>query len=404
MTKFILFLLCCCSISAIGQDLTGIWRGHFRSTGNRLLELLGEEDRYKIEIQVDQRGKLFEGVTYSYKTTVFYGKATCSGTVNPHTKKVRLEELKIVEVRMAGGSACIMTYYLQYSKSGEEEFLEGTYSSTKTTDSTSCGKGTVFLRRVITSDFHKEPFLVDREKEKTAVKKPPVVAKSAAKPPTTTSGTNTVKKTTTPSATTKPIKKPVNTPPASTSTKTTTTPVKKPVTTPPTSTSRKTTTQKPDTQKPVVKNTPPVASNRNPTVKIVSIDSSKKVENKAAVIPRVLLTRQNELVKTITTPANEITIDLYDNGTIDNDTVSVYLDKKLVVTKQRLTGKPISIKFPLDENNMYHELVMVAENLGEIPPNTSLMVVKAGSKHYEVRITSNEQKNAVVIFKYEKSP
>lgn len=139
-------------------------------------------------------------------------------------------------------------------------------------------------------------------------------------------------------------------------------------------------------------------------MKVVSVDSSKKVERKPAVIPQVLLTRQNELVKTINTTANEITIDLYDNGTIDNDTVSVYLDKKLVVTKQRLTEKPISIKFPLDENNMYHELVMVAENLGEIPPNTSLMVVKAGNKHYEVRITSNEQKNAVVIFKYEKSP
>ena len=108
------------------------------------------------------------------------------------------------------------------------------------------------------------------------------------------------------------------------------------------------------------------------------------------------------MVKTIETSSKEITINLYDNGTIDNDTVSVYLDKKLVVSKQRLTGKPISIKFELDEDNVYHELVMVAENLGEIPPNTSLMVVKAGSKQYEVRITSNEQKNAVVIFKYEK--
>ena len=107
-------------------------------------------------------------------------------------------------------------------------------------------------------------------------------------------------------------------------------------------------------------------------------------------------------MKTISTNANEITIDLYDNGTIDNDTVSVYVDKKLVVAKQRLTGKPITVKFTLDQNNTFHELVMVAENLGEIPPNTSLMVVKAGSKQYEVRITSNEQKNAVVIFKYEK--
>ena len=56
----------------------------------------------------------------------------------------------------------------------------------------------------------------------------------------------------------------------------------------------------------------------------------------------------------------------------------------------------------LDESDDYHELVMVAENEGEIPPNTSLMIVKAGDKEYEVRITSTEQKNAMVTFKYQK--
>ena len=56
----------------------------------------------------------------------------------------------------------------------------------------------------------------------------------------------------------------------------------------------------------------------------------------------------------------------------------------------------------LDESSATHEVVMVAENLGDIPPNTSLMVVKAGDKRYEVRIVSDEQKNAVVIFKYQK--
>jgi hypothetical protein len=43
---------------------------------------------------------------------------------------------------------------------------------------------------------------------------------------------------------------------------------------------------------------------------------------------------------------------------------------------------------------------MVAENLGEIPPNTSLMIVDTGTQQYEVRITSTEQQNAMVIFKY----
>ena len=113
-------------------------------------------------------------------------------------------------------------------------------------------------------------------------------------------------------------------------------------------------------------------------------------------------TRVNELVKTIITSAKDVSIKIYDNGTIDNDTVSVYVDNKLVISRQRLTDKAITVRINLDEKVSFHELVMVAENLGEIPPNTSLMIVNAGDKQYEVRITSTEQKNAVIHFKSEK--
>ncbi len=110
------------------QDLTGIWRGHFRS--NEVYQRFYiDDDRYKIEVQIAQKNKGFEAVTYSYKTTVFYGKAEAGGTVNPNTKKVLLKELKIVELRMVAGDACIMTCFLQYSKLGDEEFLEGTYTA-----------------------------------------------------------------------------------------------------------------------------------------------------------------------------------------------------------------------------------------------------------------------------------
>ena len=143
-----------------------------------------------------------------------------------------------------------------------------------------------------------------------------------------------------------------------------------------------------------------------PNVKIVQVDTAKKADVKVPPLaniptPKVLASRENELVKTITTGATEIEINIYDNGTVDNDTISVFLDKKLVLSKKRLTEKALTLKVNLDENASYHELVMVAENLGEIPPNTSLMVVKAGKQQYEVRITSTEQKNAVVVFKYQ---
>ena len=58
-----------------------------------------------------------------------------------------------------------MTCFLQYAKSGDEEFLEGKYISMNVKDSTPCDRGTVFLRKVATSDFYKEPFLVEKEKE-----------------------------------------------------------------------------------------------------------------------------------------------------------------------------------------------------------------------------------------------
>jgi hypothetical protein len=45
---------------------------------------------------------------------------------------------------------------------------------------------------------------------------------------------------------------------------------------------------------------------------------------------------------------------------------------------------------------------MVAENMGRIPPNTSLMIVQDGDKRYQVSITSTEQKNAMVRFRYQK--
>nr|MBA2762715.1 hypothetical protein [Segetibacter sp.] len=113
-----------------------------------------------------------------------------------------------------------------------------------------------------------------------------------------------------------------------------------------------------------------------------------------------------ELVKTITTSAKEIKIDLYDNGEIDGDTISVYDNNKLIISKKGLTDKAITFTIKSDENVSTHEFVMVAENLGSIPPNTALMVITAGAKRYELFVTSTEQKNAVVVVEYnpEKQP
>jgi hypothetical protein len=64
----------------------------------------------------------------------------------------------------------------------------------------------------------------------------------------------------------------------------------------------------------------------------------------------------------------------------------------------RLSQKPISLSIRLNASEPHHEVIMVAENLGSIPPNTSIMIITTASSRYEVFISSTEQKNAKVVF------
>lgn len=361
----LLFLLVPFSnLSSFAQNLTGIWRGTF---------ITENYDTYKFEIQIKQSGNGVSGVSYSYLNTVFYGKATLTGSYAKAGKTAIIREIRTTELKMAGGSsACIMKCVLEYSKSGREEFLEGTYTSVHEKNSygakkgDDCGSGKVTLRKVTESDFYVEPFL-----RKSVTPRPPVVKnKPVTKPPVT--------------------KPPVTNPPVVKNNTTTKPPVTKPpVTKPPV-------TKPPVTNPPVVKNRPAIDSaikKENPVVK----------QNVAAIpTPNVLKTRTNELVKTLVVNDENVTVKLYDNGEIDDDTISVYMDKRLVLASKRLTAAPLTVKLKMDEDNPEHELVMVAENLGRIPPNTSLMIVESGEQRFEVRITSTEQKNAMVRFRYEK--
>src|SRR5215211_3551990 len=149
-----LFLVLVASASAFSQNVSGIWRGYFVTDGG---------DQYKYEVQINQSKKNgLSGVTYSYLDTRFYGKATFTGNYTKGSNAALVQEIKTVELKMEGGSvACIMKCRLVYVRSGNEEFLEGEYTSTYEKSDPyfgikrggDCGDGKVFLRKVPTSDF-----------------------------------------------------------------------------------------------------------------------------------------------------------------------------------------------------------------------------------------------------------
>ena len=362
LSIFSLFLVCNFSFA---QDLTGIWKGYF-------ITEFGEQ--YKLEFQIKQDNpSSVTGVSYSYLDVRFYGKATMTGSLDRSEKKFQIQELRTVEVKsLGGGGTCLMKYIFTYDKSGNEEFLEGTFvgrgedrkDPKNNGNWGDCGGGKVYLRRVQNSDFYVEPFLRDK----------PVVKRDTASK-VTTSPPPVVK--TTP-------------PKINTTTRKTTSTVKK------TSSTVKKNTSTDKTKRVIVN------LNTDSTKKITQLEIKDPITAKKTITPEVLKTRENALAQTITVNTEQVTIKLYDNGEIDGDSISVFVDKQLKLSHKRLSTSPIVLTLDFDASDTEHEVIMVAENLGRIPPNTSLMVITAGDKRYQVQITSTEQKNAMVRFKYEK--
>lgn len=120
----------------------------------------------------------------------------------------------------------------------------------------------------------------------------------------------------------------------------------------------------------------------------------------APSLPPALTLKKNELVKEIFVDTGNVRLDFYDNGQIDGDTISVYVNNEPVVSHKMLTAKPVSISIRIDELQKEKDVIMVGENLGSIPPNTALMIVNTGDKRYQLYLTSDEKKNSLVRFIY----
>lgn len=101
-------------------------------------------------------------------------------------------------------------------------------------------------------------------------------------------------------------------------------------------------------------------------------------------------------VKEIPVYSDSIMVSLYDNSEIDFDTVSLFWNKKLIAYKQMLSDKPINFKLPVDS---LEEISMFAENLGQLPPNTAMLLVYDGDKRHEIPITSDYVVNGTVRFR-----
>lgn len=108
--------------------------------------------------------------------------------------------------------------------------------------------------------------------------------------------------------------------------------------------------------------------------------------------------RENELQQVIQTKNDSLTISIYDNGVIDGDSVTIVFNNKIIAEHLLLGSQPVVFRIPVSKEKAANELLMYAENLGTIPPNTAMMVVTDGDKKYFVSISSTKKTNGVISF------
>jgi len=361
---FLLFLFPAMPTSLYAQTLKGQWSGSFVTKG----DVWGGKTEYVMEL--DMKGSQVDGYSYTY--FVISGKrhyviCRLSGTYDKGSRSISVTEVEKVKSNTpADFKDMFQTHRLTYLKQGDMESLEGRWASATPGDAQT---GETRLERRMLARVDGPP--ASTQQSLAANRTAPVksnggdIARTLPNRPRT----NTQQPPTVRGSTTPPVASVAKPPQAAIANR----------------------------DKP----TEPVAPDRRsePAVTRPATIGATDVQPVTPVAaPRVEL-RSNKLLQIIEVDQTEFTVELYDNGSVDGDTVSLFFNNRLMVSHKKLSTTPIMLELSLDRSKKDNELVMFAESLGEIPPNTALMVVKVRDKRYEVNITSTEQTNGSVRFR-----
>lgn len=342
--RLLLILLLFISTQVFSQDFRGQWKGEFTDKSTTFANFGGDKCDYVLELET--HGNIVSGFSYTYFTEdgkKFYTICKVTGFINKKNKYIEVKETERTKTNVPNHIRnCFQTHKLTYFKQGNSEILEGQWIPAPQQDG-DCGYGITSLARRVLVSYKPSTSLKTREV---------------------------------------PVKKNTGMPDLS---------------------------DKNKTASLVKKGTPKAANNSPATVQtnepirkkdiVVEPLLKKMQDSDKKILPPPEFTRRNtKILKTLAISSETIKVDLYDNGEIDGDSVSLFYNGTLLASKKRLSDKALSFTLPVDKDLEENVLMMYAENLGSIPPNTAVMIVTDGTRRYEVRITSDLQKSGVIHF------
>ena len=410
------------------QDLSGKWKGYFIPNNDPDSRIY----IYEVDI-IENENHDLNVVTYTNLSGNFSAKALATGFHSVNTKLVSINETKFEDINIVGDmQACLMMNFLTFTINRGRGILQGTYISNNEKGTRDCGGGKVYLEKEGLIKKIATPAVKTGSNNAIAKNaKTPITSTSPNKTTTAVVGKNpssiVKSKESSSNITTKPIVNNIannavkTNPKANTSTQ-----LKLPA--PNNNNSLITAKIEGSTvatamplnnpavlsNTPVVKTSEPIIINTstatkdsdtkrpNNEVKSESINANNNPgNNNDETLPWVLLGRENKLIKRVTTNSKKISLDLYDNGTIDNDTIIIYDNNKVIANLKRLSYKAIHID--LEFTTAQHDIIIVAHNMGSIPPNTALVVLNDANSRQEFFITTTNKVNAKFEFVFKPS-
>lgn len=328
----LLFLTCISFSSALGQQITGVWRGKI--------------DRRKVEVKLIQKGDSLTGTSYYYDAPGSFRRYSIRGYFDPQDNSVVWWDEQLLEDHsgmglFGKGKTPLMSVADFNCPGGAKMFLEG---SSFTKEDMEHLPGPVDLVKIDDPSFRDEwDYVIENY---TAGTNDPELIDSVgliASAPRR----RVPERATVPEATPGPLAR-------------RTVMVSIPAPPPP----------KEEEPEPVV-------------ARPLTIEEKFTSRNKVFTLE-------------IPVAGDSIELRFYDNAEIDGDSISLFLNNRLLFEHIRLTNRAYTIKLAVAELAESSELIMVAENLGSIPPNTSYMVALVGGERYEAKLASTENSSAMI--------
>ena len=326
--------------------ITGVWKGRI--------------NRQKVEVKIIQKGDSLTGTSYYYESASHYRRYSIKGYFDPETNEAVWWDDQLLEEKAgrfsvsSPGKMPLLARADFNCPGGSKMMLDG--RATRRDDEND-PKGQVDLDKAGNTDFADEwdyiidnymvggndPYLIDSIAglaSQPVASPPPVVTAPVRQAPPPVSAPVVIEE---------PVRK--------------TLPEPEP---------------KPDPKPVIVQTKPEPVPVELPTIE-EKFSSRKKV-----------------FIKEIPVAGDSVELRFYDNAEIDGDSISLFLNNKLLYQHIRLAAGAWTIKLAVSDLEQDNELVMVAENMGSIPPNTSYMVAIVNGVKQDAYLASTEGSSAMI--------